>query len=230
VTRVVAGCMSTVASSPDRKSPVAVMPPDPRGRPRPATEADLLSAWMERTGPRSAVRDQAGLRFAFTAGLDRGLAGPGDIAGEAAGAGRHAGGRPRPDRGGILRLGGEPTLAWARRPQAAALVAALADPDRGWDAIVIGEYERALYGGQYASMAPLFAQYGVQLWTPEAGGPVGTNEDHEQLMRSGSLLRSARAGSGWTTAPAGTRWPAAPRPAPAHTGRGRCTAPRLRSR
>ena len=28
------------------------------------------------------------------------------------------------------------TLAWARRPQAAAL----ADPDRGWDAIVIGEY------------------------------------------------------------------------------------------
>jgi hypothetical protein len=34
-------------------------------------------------------------------------------------------------------------LAWARRPQAATLVAGLADPDRGWDAIVIGEYERA---------------------------------------------------------------------------------------
>jgi len=34
------------------------------------------------------------------------------------------------------------TLAWPRRPQAAALVAALADPDRGWDAVVIGEYER----------------------------------------------------------------------------------------
>ncbi len=38
------------------------------------------------------------------------------------------------------------TLPWARRPQAAALVAALADPDRGWDAIVIGEYGRAFYG------------------------------------------------------------------------------------
>ncbi len=74
------------------------------------------------------------------------------------------------------------TLAWARRPQAAALVAALADPDRGWDAIVIGEYERAFYGGQYASMAPLFAHYGVKLWLPEAGGPVGNGEDHEQLM------------------------------------------------
>src|ERR1700684_2354941 len=53
-------------------------------------------------------------------------------------------------------------LPWARRPQAAALVAALADPDRGWDAIVIGEYERAFYGSQYASMAPLFCHYGVQ--------------------------------------------------------------------
>jgi site-specific DNA recombinase len=51
------------------------------------------------------------------------------------------------------------------RPQAAALVAALADPDRGWDAIVIGEYERAFYGGRYASVAPLFEHYGIQLWT-----------------------------------------------------------------
>ena len=75
------------------------------------------------------------------------------------------------------------TLPWARRPQAAALVAALADPDRGWDAIVIGEYERAFYGGQYASMAPLFEHYGVQLWMPEVGGRVGLHaEDHEQMM------------------------------------------------
>jgi hypothetical protein len=48
---------------------------------------------------------------------------------------------------------------------------------------VIGEYERAFYGSQYASMAPLFAHYGVALWTPEAGGPAG-GEDHEQLMLS----------------------------------------------
>src|SRR6476619_4523889 len=40
-------------------------------------------------------------------------------------------------------IGESRTLPWARRPRAAALVAALADPDRGWDAIVIGEYERA---------------------------------------------------------------------------------------
>jgi site-specific DNA recombinase len=30
-------------------------------------------------------------------------------------------------------IGQSRTLAWVRRPQAAALVAALADPDRGWD-------------------------------------------------------------------------------------------------
>src|SRR5467141_3346672 len=64
------------------------------------------------------------------------------------------------------------TVAWGRRPEAAALVAQLADPGRGWDAIVIGEYERAFYGSQYAAMAPLFEHYGVQLWMPEAGGRV----------------------------------------------------------
>ena len=75
------------------------------------------------------------------------------------------------------------TLPWARRPQAAVLVAALADPGRGWDAIVIGEYERAFYGNQYASMAPLFEHYGVTLWMPEVGGRVDWHaDDHEQTM------------------------------------------------
>ena len=80
-------------------------------------------------------------------------------------------------------VGQSRTLAWARRPQAAALVAELADPDRGWDAIVIGEYERAFCGSQFASMAPLFEHYGVQLWMPDVGGRVDFGaEDHEQMM------------------------------------------------
>ena len=74
-------------------------------------------------------------------------------------------------------------LPWARRPQAAALVAQLADPERGWDAIVVGEYERAFYGSQYALMAPLFEHYGVGLWMPEVGGRVDWHaEDHEETM------------------------------------------------
>jgi len=48
------------------------------------------------------------------------------------------------------------TLPWARRPQAAALVAQLADPDRGWDAVVIGENERAFYGSKYRARGALF--------------------------------------------------------------------------
>jgi site-specific DNA recombinase len=48
---------------------------------------------------------------------------------------------------------------------------------------VIGEYERAFYGSQYASMAPLFEHYGVSLWMPEVGGQVDWHaEDHEQTM------------------------------------------------
>jgi len=74
-------------------------------------------------------------------------------------------------------------LPWARRSQAAALLAAMADPDRSFDAVVIGEYERAFYGSQYALMAPLFEHYGVQLWLPEAGGPVDfSGEGYEAAM------------------------------------------------
>jgi hypothetical protein len=35
-----------------------------------------------------------------------------------------------------------------------ALLAALADPDRGFDAVVVGEYERAFCGDQLARLAP----------------------------------------------------------------------------
>ncbi len=80
-------------------------------------------------------------------------------------------------------VGQSRVLPWSRRPQAAALLAAMADPDREFDAIVIGEYERAFYGDQYAAMAPLFGHYGIQLWTPEAGGRVDFQAEHqEQLM------------------------------------------------
>jgi len=125
---------------------------------------------------RSAVR-------VLLAGIDGGLAGSGDVAGAPAGAGWGAGGGARDDRAEFFDSGHSRTLPWARRSQAAALVAALADPDRGWDAIVIGEYERAFYGSQYAAMAPLFEHYDVQLWAPEVGGRIDFHaEDHEQTM------------------------------------------------
>jgi hypothetical protein len=43
--------------------------------------------------------------------------------------------------------------------------------------------QRAFYGSQYASMAPLFEHYGIQLWMPEVGGEVDWHaEDHERTM------------------------------------------------
>jgi site-specific DNA recombinase len=146
---------------------------------------DVLAAWAEQSRRRAAGPDHEGGRFGFYGRVSTEdwqdavtsrarqreqaaalVSGHGRIVAE------------------FFDAGESRTLAWARRPQATALVAALADPDRGWDAIVIGEYERAFYGGQYASMAPLFRHYGIHRWMPEAGGPVGTGEDHEQLMLS----------------------------------------------
>jgi site-specific DNA recombinase len=84
------------------------------------------------------------------------------------------------------------TVAWGRRPEAARLVALLADPGRGWDAIVVGEYERAFYGSQYAAMAPLFEHYGVQLWMPEAGGRVDYASEHDEQAMTVLGLSSKR--------------------------------------
>ena len=84
------------------------------------------------------------------------------------------------------------TVAWGRRPQAAALVAQLADPGRGWEAVVIGEYERAFYGSQYAAMAPLFEHYGIQLWMPETGGRVDYASEHDEKTMTGLGLSSKR--------------------------------------
>jgi site-specific DNA recombinase len=84
------------------------------------------------------------------------------------------------------------TVEWGRRPQSAALVAQLADPCRGWDAIVVGEYERAFYGSQYASMAPLFEHYGIQLWMPEAGGRVDYASEHDEQAMTMLGLSSKR--------------------------------------
>ncbi|HEV2373571.1 MAG TPA: recombinase family protein [Streptosporangiaceae bacterium] len=92
----------------------------------------------------------------------------------------------------LFDVGESRAVAWARRPQAAALVAQLADPGRGWDAIVVGEYERAFYGSQYAAMAPLFEHYGVQLWMPETGGRVDYSSEHDEKTMTVLGLSSKR--------------------------------------
>ncbi len=41
-------------------------------------------------------------------------------------------------------------LPWRERPAVAQLIAAAKQPNRSFDAVVIGEYERAFYGDQFA--------------------------------------------------------------------------------
>jgi site-specific DNA recombinase len=82
-------------------------------------------------------------------------------------------------------------LPWSRRPQAARLLEAVTDPDRGFDAIVIGECERAFCGGQLLAMAPIFTRHGVQIWLPEVDGPIDfTDPVHRVLaMQLGARSR-----------------------------------------
>ncbi len=81
-------------------------------------------------------------------------------------------------------IGQSRSLPWSRRPRAADLLAALADPDRGFAAVVIGEPQRAFYGNQYGLTMPLFAHYGVQLWVPEVGGPIDPDSEAHDLIMS----------------------------------------------
>lgn len=73
-------------------------------------------------------------------------------------------------------------VAWGDRPEAARLLAAIADADRGFEAIVLGEFARAFYGSQAMHLAPLLQEYEVQLWLPEVDGPVDLESPTHQAL------------------------------------------------
>jgi site-specific DNA recombinase len=80
-------------------------------------------------------------------------------------------------------VGQSRSLPWKRRPEASRLLDVLRSPDRGFDAVVIGEPQRAFYGAQFALTFPLFEHYGVELWVPEVGGRVDPgSEAHDMVM------------------------------------------------
>jgi site-specific DNA recombinase len=94
-----------------------------------------------------------------------------------------------------LDIGISRSLPWSRRPQAARLLGDCARPDRGFDAIVIGEPQRAFAGAQFALTFPVFVHHGVELWVPEVGGRVDPDSEAHDLVMSlfGGLSKAERA-------------------------------------
>ncbi|MEV6600077.1 recombinase family protein [Actinoplanes sp. NPDC051346] len=74
------------------------------------------------------------------------------------------------------------SLPWGQRPQAAALLAAITQAGRPFDALVVGEFERAFSAGQFEELLPLFDEHGIQVWLPEAGGPVDAADPVHQAL------------------------------------------------
>jgi site-specific DNA recombinase len=80
-------------------------------------------------------------------------------------------------------IGQSRSVVWKRRPQAASLLADVADPQRDFDAIVISEPQRAFSGPQFANIYPTLEHYGVEVWLPEVGGRFDAKSDvHDLLM------------------------------------------------
>ena len=72
--------------------------------------------------------------------------------------------------GGVIAVeffdeGQSRSLPWRRRPQAAALLVAMRDPARTFDAVVIGEPARAFSGNQFSLTFPVLEHFGVELRT-----------------------------------------------------------------
>ena len=81
-------------------------------------------------------------------------------------------------------IGQSRSLPWKRRPEANRLLDRLADPGRGFNAVVIGEPQRAFYGNQFGLTFPVFVHYEVTLWVPEIGGPIDPGSDAHDLVMS----------------------------------------------
>jgi DNA invertase Pin-like site-specific DNA recombinase len=89
--------------------------------------------------------------------------------------------------GGIVReffdLGVSRRVPWHDRPRAAELLALVDEPECPFDAIVVGEYERAFFADQFAELLPWLEERGVQVWLPEASGRVEAGSPmHRALM------------------------------------------------
>ncbi|WP_205717907.1 recombinase family protein [Actinomadura soli] len=81
-------------------------------------------------------------------------------------------------------VGQSRAVAWQRRPESGRLLEALEDPDRGFDAVVVGEPQRVFYDNQFGLIFPLFVHFQVGLWVPEVGGALDPDSEAHCLIMS----------------------------------------------
>ncbi|GIJ64042.1 hypothetical protein Vau01_115580 [Virgisporangium aurantiacum] len=93
------------------------------------------------------------------------------------------------DRGLIVAeffdVGWSRKVPWSLRPEPSRLLAEIAQVDRPFDAVVVGEYERAFEGGQLQALLPVLRRHGVVLWLPEFGDVV---DEADPVHQAVSLL------------------------------------------
>jgi site-specific DNA recombinase len=93
-----------------------------------------------------------------------------------------------------LDVGVSRSLPWPRRPEGSRLLADCARKERAFDAIVLGEPQRAFSGAQFSLTFPIFVHHGVELWVPEVGGRVDPDSEAHDLVMSlfGGLSKAER--------------------------------------
>jgi len=85
--------------------------------------------------------------------------------------------------GEFFDVGVSRRVPWRERPKAGELLELIKAPGCPFDAIVVGEYERAFFGDQFSELLPWLTERGVQVWMPEAAGPVEPGSVmHQALM------------------------------------------------
>jgi DNA invertase Pin-like site-specific DNA recombinase len=92
----------------------------------------------------------------------------------------------------FLDVGVTRRRSWVNRPQAAALLDAVTAGAPGFDAVVVGEYERAFCGRQAFEIIALLHEHGIQLWLPETLGPVDLGDPAHRAVLIEIGARSMR--------------------------------------
>jgi site-specific DNA recombinase len=130
--------------------------------------ADPFTAWMTGRRPRSrrglATAPTPGRRFAFYARTSTvGFQDPSSsVAWQREAAAELIAGTGR-IIGEYVDLGCSRRVRWKQRPEASALLDAVASASSRFDAIVVGEYERAFSGRQLQQLLPYLTDHDVEL-------------------------------------------------------------------